>query len=368
MKEGSGPVALFMSSFFGRGVARVRLNMAEGLLARGYSVDLVVANGIGDLADLVPEGVRVFDLESPRLIRALPGFVRYLRDHSPRVVISAEDHVNLVALIARRLVGSRVPISVSCHVLHSLSVDAPLLSRRGWTRSLIRMLYPWATARIAVSTGMADEMAEHTGLPRQSIDVLYNAIVTPGMEVQAAAECPHPWLRAGEPPVVLGVGRLRPGKGFDVLLQAFTEVRRVQPLRLVVLGEGGQRERLLALANELGVADDFDLPGHVPNPYAYMSRASLFVLSSSFEGLPGVLIQALACGCPVVSTDCRHGPREILLDGEVGPLVPVGDAPAMQKAMKKILDAPPDRASLRDRGQRFEVGRILDEYSERLGF
>jgi glycosyltransferase involved in cell wall biosynthesis len=193
---------------------------------------------------------------------------------------------------------------------------------------------------------------------------VYNPVVTPELLAQAEAIAPHPWLQDGGPPVVLGVGRLVDQKGFATLLEAVARLRRERPLRLLVLGEGRRRGALERQARRLGLGADFALPGFAPNPFAYMARAGVFVLSSVYEGLPGVLIQALACGCPVVSTDCPDGPREILAGGEYGPLVPVGDAAALAAAIGRVLDAPPDRERLRRRGQAFGVEPAVLAYLE----
>src|SRR5690606_29880659 len=152
----------------------------------------------------------------------------------------------------------------------------------------------------------------------------------------AKADPGHRWFAAGQPPVVLGVGSLTPRKDFATLVEAFAELRRRRPARLIVLGEGPERARLERLVDDLGLSDDVDLPAFTRNPFAYMSRAAVYVLSSNLEGLPGSLIQALACGCPSVATDCPSGPREILQDGRVGPLVDVGDAGAMAAAIAAV--------------------------------
>jgi len=167
--------------------------------------------------------------------------------------------------------------------------------------------------------------------------VIYNPVVSPELYEKADAPLEHPWFRSNQPPVILGVGRHYPQKGFDTLLRAFARVRQETPARLVILGEGPERPNLERLASELGVAADVDMPGFDPNPFRYMKRAGVFVLSSRYEGLPNVLIQAMACGCPVVSTDCPNGPAEILDGGRYGALVPVDDVEAMARAIVRAL-------------------------------
>jgi glycosyltransferase involved in cell wall biosynthesis len=244
---------------------------------------------------------------------------------------------------------------------------------RAWKRrylpALLRHAYPMADAIVAVSDGVADRLAQATGLPRGLILTVYNPVVGPELAALAARPPGHPWLRPGGPPVVLGAGRLVEQKDFPTLVRAFALVRRARPARLVILGEGpaGAREGLQALAAGLGVAADLDLPGFVANPFAYMARASVFALSSLHEGLPGVLIQALACGCPAVSTDCPSGPREILDGGRHGPLVPVGDPAALARAILACLDDPSGREERIARGAAFSLDRAVDRYLELIG-
>jgi glycosyltransferase involved in cell wall biosynthesis len=193
---------------------------------------------------------------------------------------------------------------------------------------------------VAVSHGAADDLARSAGLPRESMEVVYNPVITPALLALARRKPDHPWFDPGQPPVILGAGRLTAQKDFATLIRAFAEVRRRRPARLIILGEGEDRTRLLALAESLGVAEGVSLPGFKENAVAYMGASAMFVLSSAWEGLPTVLIEALAAGTRVVSTDCPSGPREILQGGRLGALVPVGDAPALATAVLRGLELP----------------------------
>ena len=248
-------------------------------------------------------------------------------------------------------------------------------TRRGrtWKRrylpGLLRHAYPMADAIVAVSDGVADRLARKTGLPRAAIRTVYNPVVVPELPALAAEPVAHPWFRPGGPPVVLGVGRLVEQKDFPTLLRAFALVRQRRPARLVILGDGPAEARrdLEAVAAGLGCAEDLDLPGFVANPFAYMARASVFALSSLHEGLPGALIQALACGCPVVSTDCPSGPSEILEHGRHGRLVPVGDHEALASAILACLDDPSGREERVARAAAFGLERAVDRYLALIG-
>jgi glycosyltransferase involved in cell wall biosynthesis len=173
----------------------------------------------------------------------------------------------------------------------------------------------------------------------------------------------HPWFAPDQPPVILGVGRLTAQKDFVNLLRAFAIVKQSRPSRLVILGDGPERAALGDLIDRLDLVSDVDMPGFDANPYSYMSRAAVFVLSSAWEGLPTVLIEAMACGTPVVATDCRSGPAEILVGGRFGELVPVGDAAALAAAILRTLERPSPQA-LRVRAGDFSIERAVDRYAD----
>jgi glycosyltransferase involved in cell wall biosynthesis len=203
-------------------------------------------------------------------------------------------------------------------------------------------------------------------MPLERITVIYNPVFTPDLLHKAQEPVDHPWFAPAGLPVILGVGRLAEQKDFFTLIRAFALVRQHRPARLIIVGEGPDRPGLEALARELGVADDVSLPGFSTNPYAYMRQADVFVLSSLFEGLPAVLVEALAVGVPIVSTRCPHGPEEILQDGICGPLVPVGDAAAMADAICATLDAPLPAHVLQERARAFALDTIVEQYKKVL--
>jgi glycosyltransferase involved in cell wall biosynthesis len=196
--------------------------------------------------------------------------------------------------------------------------------------------------------------------------VIYNPSVM-ASEVLEKAKSPldHPWFKPDQPPVLIAIGRLEQQKDYPTMIKAFAEVRQAQPARLLILGEGRDRISLEKLIKEYGLDQDVSLPGFVSNPYAYLSRADLFVLSSRWEGLPTVLIEALCCGTQVVSTDCPSGPREILKDGKYGRLTPVGDvgalAAAINLSLKNHAPGPPIES-----WQPYELGTIVDQYTNLL--
>ncbi|ULR40554.1 glycosyltransferase [Thermus sp. NEB1569] len=356
-------LALFLPSLRGGGAERVMVHLARGFAERGFQVDLVLAKAEGPYLAEVPPSVRVVDLRASRVLFSLPGLVRYLRKERPHALLSALDHANVIVCLAHRL--ARVPSWLVISEHNTLSASRPKNARERLLLWFMRWTYPWADAVIAVSQGVAEDLIHLTGLPREKIQVIYNPVVTPELFAKAREPLDHPWLASGEPPVILGVGRLTEEKDFPTLIRAFALVRAQRPARLMILGEGELRPQLEALVHELGLQDDVALPGFVENPYAYMARAAVFVLSSRWEGFGNVLVEAMACGTPVVSTDCPSGPREILDHGKYGRLVPVGDVKSLAESILKTMDEPPYRDL--SRVAEFTLEKSLERYEAVLG-
>jgi glycosyltransferase involved in cell wall biosynthesis len=359
-------VGFFLPSFGGGGVERVVLNLAGALARRGRRVDLVLMRAEGALLDQLPPGIRVVDLRAPTrhdalFATSLPALVAYLRRSAPGVLYSGMTTVNLIALWARRLARAPTAIVVSEHV--PVSVNASTHPLKRVLPFLARLNYGGADAVVAVAEALADDLARTARLPRAGIDVVHNPVVTPGLLAGARSVPAHPWFAPGaDVPVILGIGRLAPQKDFANLIEAFALVRRERPARLLILGEGPDRAALEASVRRLGLGDDVALPGFVPDPASYLGHAALFALSSTFEGFPTVLIEALACGCPVVSTACPTGPDEILMGGTYGRLVPVRDPQALAQATLATLAAPLPRADAMRRGAEFTVDAVVPRY------
>jgi glycosyltransferase involved in cell wall biosynthesis len=335
----SGRIAFFLPSFRGGGAERVMITLAQGFAARGLEADVLVAQREGPNLPLQAPGIRIVDLRAHRVLAALTGLAAYLRRERPAAMLSALPHANVVAVWARALARAPTRLVISEHTIPSLSATHSEQLRARVLPFFMRRAYPKADAIVAVSEGVARDLATLARLPREKITRIYNPVVGPQLARMAREPLEHDWFRAGQPPVVLGAGRLVAAKDYESLLRAFAAVRARRPARLMILGEGGERGRLERLAGSLGIEADVAMPGFVENPYRYMSRAAVFVLSSRWEGFGNVLVEAMACGAPVVSTDC-YGPREILEDGRHGLLAPVGDAAALARAIDAQLDAP----------------------------
>jgi len=359
--NGKTKLAIFLPSLSGGGAERAMLNLAHGLAEYGCAVDLVLAQAKGPYLSEVQDSVQILDLKALRVLTSLPALTGYLRREQPTALVSSLDFASVVALWARRLAG--IPTRVLINEQNTISISARKSVRRRerMVPRLAKRFYPWADHVTGNSRGVADDLSHVTGLPSERIKVLYNPVVTPELREKARAPLNHPWFEAGQRPVVLAVGRLTQQKDFPTLIQAFAEVRQARPSRLVILGEGPDRPVLEALVKQLNLDDDVAMPGFVENPYAYMRRASLYVLPSRWEGLPTVLIEALYCGPPVIATDCPSGPREILADGRHGLLVPVGDVTALTQAIESGLAGRTPRPTA-ESWRPYSLEVIVDQY------
>lgn len=360
-------IACFFSTSGHSGIDRAADNLIPALASRGYRVDLLKVRKHGPTLAQKPAGVRIIDLGSSHTLACLPAIVRYLRENRPVVMFSDKDKVNRTALAARWLshVPTRLVLSIGTTV--SINLHSRGALTRWGQRLSIGWLYRLAHQVLVPSRGVADDMASFTRLPRDRILVVPRPVVPAELFQEALPEPDHPWFLRKEVPVILSVGELSWRKDFEMLLRAFARVRTTRHCRLIILGRGKQRARLLALAEELGVAEDVELPGFIPNPYAYMAHADLFAFTSRWEGLGFVLIEALATGTPVVSTDCPSGPREILRNGEYGPLVPVGDDRRMAEAILTTLASPLPACKLREAALPYEIENSVDAHLLAMG-
>lgn len=323
------------------------LNLAEGFAEIGCQVDLLMIKSSSLHLETVPQGLNIIQLHANHTWSSLSELAGYLQRVRPEALLAAKDRANQVAILARRLsrTSTRLGVRMGTHV------SAAIAGKGGIKKVLwylpIRLLYRQADEIVAVSEGVKEDLMRITGLPPERITVIANPAVSNRIYALAAAPNPHPWFNDTTIPVVLGAGRLTRQKDFPTLVRAFAKVKAVRACRLIILGDGNDREKLLSLAWELKIDPYIDLPGFVSNPYAYLRRASLFALSSIWEGSPNVLTEALALGTPAVATDCRSGPREILKDGAIGRLVPVGDPDALATAILETLSVPPDETLLK---------------------
>lgn len=359
-------ISLYLPSLRGGGAERSMLTLANAFAEKGLKVDVVLAKAEGPFLDLVAPGVCVVDLDASRVATSLPALIRYLREKRPPAMLSAMHYANVIALCARIVANVPTRLVVSERNTLTPVSHSTALKRMRLMPWLMRLLYPRADAIVAVSAGVAADLSSAIGLPRERISVIYNPVVSRQLLSRSREPVVNAWVNSEQSPIVLAAGRLSAQKDYPTLINAFARIRRERPVRLVILGEGEERASLERQVQSMGLGAHVLLPGFVDNPFSWMRQAAVFVLSSRWEGLPGVLIQAMACGAPVVSTDCPSGPREILADGEWGRLVPVGDDSALAEAISSTLDERdhPDGAS---RALAFGIEPAVTAYLQILG-
>ncbi|MGO1000167.1 glycosyltransferase [Lysobacter sp. CA196] len=338
------------------------LRLAQGLRTRGMEVALVVHRGDAEARALAGD-IEVVSLDADRTLSAAGRLVQVLRRRRPEVLVSALTHSNIVAAVAARWAGGATRAVLTEHAPVSSMQRLDPSARYRATLRLMPWAYRLADAVVAVSQGVRDDfeprLAEAT---RARLEVIPNPVLRRDWNSLAHEPVDDPWFGADAAPLVLSVGRLSPEKNFAGLIRAFVGVRMPMQTRLAIIGEGPERPALQGLIDELGLGQRVRLLGQRANPYAYMRRARVFVLASLFEGFGNVLIEAMACGIPVISSDCPVGPREILGDGRYGDLVAVGDVSAMTSAIESRLQRPGDQAEATRRALEFTVERSVDEY------
>jgi len=363
MNTNNPSISLFLPNLDGGGAERAMLHLTAGIAKRGIKTDLVLAKAEGEYLKKVPPQVRLINLNShfPVIAQKTLALSRYLQRKQPKILLSALDILS-AATWAKRLSGvpTKIIMCVQTNLSQQFKNDPGIMGRiRPY---LVQKWYPLADGIIAASKGVAEDVSHLSGLPVNNIEVIYNPVVMPEIFPKAKEPINHPWFAPGEPPVILGVGRLVPQKDFPTLIRAFAIVKQQIPAKLMILGEGEKRPKLEALVQELGLEEDVDLPGFKENPYAYMANAKLFVLSSAWEGFGNVVAEAMAMGTPVVSTNCPSGLSEILENGKYGKLVPVGDVNALADAIVKTLHQPTDSELLIERALDFSVDNVVEQY------
>ena len=356
-------IAFFLPKMATGGAERMRIALAASFLAKGHEVDFVFQQATGELISQIPPGAAVIDLGSIRARNSLIPLLKYLRYKRPDALISSFFEQNVVAALASLLAGSRKRTFITQHNNFSSETSSSLLRFRA---AVYRIAIGLTARTIAVSEGVARDLVNVAHCDPARLKVVYNPAcplnhseLSNGLVEQEFASQPHP--------LVISVGRLTHQKGFDILLEAFALARRERELRLAVIGVGEDEGKLRQLAKELDIENCILWLGFKPNPLAYISKSNIFVMSSRYEGFGNVLVEALACGVPVVSTDCPSGPSEILKAGEFGRLVAVDDAKALADAILETLDNPVQRSLLQSRAEEFSADRISEEYLSLIG-
>jgi glycosyltransferase involved in cell wall biosynthesis len=355
-------VAFLLPDLSGGGAERVVINLLRQMATNPLlQIDLVLSKAKGPYLSGVPKQVNVVELHSSRQIASLYPLTRYLNKDKPDYLVSHLSHVNVIALLAKQFANVSIKVIVVEH--NTFSKSDPDTNIKGKVlRCFMRRLYPHACQVIAVSNGSARDLELELKLPADSVKTIYNPIVDDLLFCQASQAVEHLWFIEHSIPIIISAGRLTKQKDFVTLIKAFRLLRLEKPAKLVILGEGELRGQLEALVKEYNLTKDVWMPGFVANPLAFISKADVFVMSSQWEGFGNVLVEALACGCPVVATDCQHGPREILSDGQYGILTPVDDFKGLAEAIYKSLNIFTDKNRLIKRANDFTIEIATQKY------
>jgi len=366
MTETPSDVCIVLHDLRGGGAEHACLRLAQGMIDAGRRVEIALIRGESDYSGEVPKDARISVLGAHRVSAAIPALARHFRARRPRSILSALTHVNIVTILAARLAGGGARTVVSERNQISKEAARAATARQRGVYRAVPFVYRGANAIVAVSEGVAHDLRRFGRLPEARVRVIHNPVYDTRIDRLAEQGADHPWLKEGEVPFFLSVGRLSQQKGFDTLLAAFRKVREKHPARLVILGEGEDRGDLAAYAAQNGFSDDLAMPGFVGNPYPYMSRAAAYVLSSRWEGFPNALVEAMACGTTVIATNCPSGPQEILDGGRYGRLVPVDDVEALAVAMQEVLSGAIDTGVARTRARSFDLATAARRYLETL--
>ena len=338
------------------------VNLANTFYSRGIKTDLVLVRKEGPYVDDVEQGIEIVELNASRVSTSLLSLAKYLRRVQPTAILSTLMYANVVVACAHFIAKSQARLVLR----EANAITAACDRRRTAKGKIIHVCAGWAYKYcdrvVGISEGLTEDIKNVYGLPDDRVITIYNPVVNDDVVARAKSDGSGSDVHTS---FILGVGRLVEQKDFATLISAFARVKKTHNVRLIILGEGDQREELKTLVEQLELEGCVSMPGFVDDPYSYMKAASVFVLSSRWEGFGNVLVEALACGAPVVSTDCPSGPSEILEEGRWGELVPVGDATKMASAICQTLDAT-EHPVASQRALSFHVDKIAEKYMDVL--
>lgn len=355
-------IAFVLPNLHAGGAERVAIRLMHGFRAAGHDVEFVLMKREGALLQDLPADVRVVDLGAARVRSALKPLTQYFRDTPPDAVQVRMWPLTVASIIARRRARAHSRLVVSDHAMMSKQLARQPIARAllGWS---VRVFYPLADSRVVVARDAATDLARLSGLSGDRFTVIYNP-VEEAPQTSPTANIDALWGNADGR--IISVGTLKHQKNHSLLLRSFARVRRQRAARLMIVGSGPLEGELKQLAQSLGVVDDVIFTGLIIAPWAHYQTADLFVLSSDYEGYPNVMVEAMRCGLPVVSTDCDSGPREILDGGKYGALVPVGDEAALAEAILANLERKHDSTHIRARAEALSGAGTVQQYLDLL--
>lgn len=361
------PLIAFSGTSLDGGIGRNLLNLTSAFIQRGYRVDLILNDFSGPYIQQLNKKVRLFSIPTDNAITGVPWMMFYFLKYRPDVLLTPNVRLTALAIHARKLVIRKPRIYVNVHSTYGIKFQRLKQTKRAKRMKKIKRVYPDCDGILCVSNGVADDFSEYTGISRERLSVIYNPIDVEYLVKSAEDPIDHPWFDGSQIPVILSVGRLSEEKNIGLLINAFERVRDSTPVHLVIIGDGDQSSSYKQLASSSRYVEDIVFLGHQSNPWKFMANAKVFVLSSDLEGFGNVLIEAMAVGTPVVSTDCPHGPKEILQGGKYGLLVPIGNPGKLADAISETLENHLPIEVLTESIKRFELGSVAEQYLSVFG-
>lgn len=378
-------IAFLLMSFRAGGGERNILELAKGFADFGYDINMLVVKPVGQYAEHVDPRIKILDMDAGRIIFALPKIISYLKKERPKIILATDEYTHLMSLISSTLAGGRTKVVLRVGNIFSILFKQYKRRRDKLIPFLAKIFFKRAYKVIAVSHGVAEDFQKLFKIDSRKIEVINSPKRLDFIKEESQKSPGHPWLEKKDKPVILAVGRLRFQKDFEGLIRAFAEIKKEIDSRLIILGVGREQKKLEQLVKDLNIEDFVSLPGFSHNPFAYMARCDVFILSSRWEGLPNTILEAMACGAPVIATDCNSGPREILAPGtnfgkrisegleyvEYGVLVPIERPEFLREAIKIFLSDGQMRGKYvqksRERSLDFDAKKIFQKYKIALG-
>lgn len=361
-KNSKKTIAFFAPNLVGGGAERIISILASHFSETGFQVDLLLTQVSGPyLHDLSPK-VNIIDLQSSKALTSLPKLIKYLRSKRPHILFTSHMHCSTVAIWATKLSGVSTKIIVRQPTLLNLSYEKTQISSRIKKNVFVASSF-LADKIIVTSEAMLRDFKKVAKIPKNKFQIIHNPIPIQAIIESSKEPLDHPWFQPGKPPVIIAVGRLVDVKDFYTLIKAFSIVEKKSPSHLVILGEGPLRSKLTSLISSLGLNDKVFMPGFVSNPYKYMKKSKVFVLSSLREGFPNSMVEAMACGIPIISTQGDGGVEEILENGVWGQLVPVRNEELLANAILRVFEASYNINTL-ERANDFSIDIIIKKYHE----
>ncbi len=358
-------ICIFAPSFGNGGAEKMTINLCRGFSEHGYVVDLILRDKNIPFLNVLGKNINIIEFSKDKS-KTSGELFSYIKEHQPQILLSTKGG-DKEAIYVKKFFRSKTKVVLRHGTTFSMRDKNRNLIKRIISLYKLKRLLPSADLIIAVSKGVAEDIQKITGINKDRVKVVPNPTIVPEIFELAKKEIDHVWFKGKSSPIILGAGGFRKSKDFPTLIRAFKILRKSVNAKLVILGDGRKREEIEKLIRKLHLSEHVYLPGFQENPYAFMARADLFVLSSIWEGCPNVLIEAMALGTPVVSTNCPSGPWEILQGGKYGKLVEPGNYEELARAMEHTLKNPLPPEKLKNAVKKYELKNSIKSHIEVLG-